>query len=124
MRLNKSQSGFTLWSLVVLLLLLGISVFTTLKLMPVYMEDFCVGSALDSIQSDPEEFRGALSLREAVFKRLAINNVTVVSKDDISIVREGPSYIVEITYEVIVPYMGNISLLLDFNHSISVRASV
>jgi len=124
MRLNKSQSGFTLWSLAILLFLLGFSVFTAIKLMPVYMEDFYVGSALESLQSDPEEFRGALSLRDAVIKRLDINNVTRVGRDDISIIREGQRYVIEITYEVVVPFMGNISLLLDFNHSTSVRASV
>lgn len=124
MHLHKYQKGLSIWSFSFNLFLIGFAVFITLKLFPVYMEDLSVGTAVKSLESDPEEFRGALSVRNALTKRLDINNVTRVDKDKISIIREDQDYLVEVNYEVEIPFIGNISLVLHFEHSAVVRASV
>lgn len=124
MRLNKYQKGLSVWSFSFNLFLIGVAVFITLKLFPVYMEDLSVGTAVESLESDPEEFRGALSVRNALTKRFDINNVTRVDKDNISITRDNQEYLIEVNYEVEVPFISNIFLILRFEHSAVVRASV
>ncbi len=122
--MNKYQKGLTIWSFSFAMFLIGFTAFVVIKLFPVYMEDLSVGTAVESLESEPEEFRGALSVRAALIKRLEINNVTRVDKDKISITRDNQDYLIEVDYEVEVPFIGNISLLLRFEHSAVVRASV
>jgi hypothetical protein len=124
MQTNKYQKGLSLWSFSFNIFLLGVAVFIALKLFPIYMEDLSIGSAVESLETDSEEFRGALSVRDALLKRFDINNVTLVDKDKISITRDEQDYLVEVDYEVEVPFIGNISLIIRFEHSAVVRASV
>jgi hypothetical protein len=124
MRLHNYQSGLTVWSFAFNLFLIGFAVFVALKLFPVYMEDFSIGTAVESLESDPEEFRGALSVRQALLKRFDINNITRVDKEQISIIRDNQEYLVDVNYEVEIPFIGNISLILRFEHNAVVRASV
>lgn len=125
MRSLKRQNGAGLWSYFFGLGLLGFVVFTVLKLVPVYLDDFAIESAVQGLQADTgKEYRGALSVRTALLKRFDINNVKNVRPDDISIVRDGQYYNVDVTYEMKVPYVANISLVIYFSHHATVRASV
>ena len=120
----KYQKGLTIWSFSFTMFLIGFTAFVAIKLFPVYMEDLSVGKAVESLESETEEFRGALTVRSALIKRLEINNVTRVEYDKISITRENQEYLIDVDYEVEVPFIGNISLILRFEHSAVVRASV
>ncbi len=124
MRLQKHQNGLSIWSFSFNLFLIGFAVFVTLKLFPIYMEDLSIGKSVTSLESDSDEFRGALSVRTALTKRFEMNNVTRVSKENISIIRDNQEYLIDVDYEVEVPFIGNISLILRFEHSAVVRASV
>jgi hypothetical protein len=124
MRLQKHQKGLSIWSFSFNLFLLGFAVFVTLKLLPIYMEDFSVGSAVSSLESDPEEFRGALTVRNSLFKRFDMNNISRIEKENISIIRQDQEYLISVNYEVEVPFVGNITLILRFEHSAVVKASV
>lgn len=125
MELFKQQRGASLSSVVFTLFLIGFATFTTLKLFPVYLEDFSIRSSLESLEADAtQEYRGALSVRDAVLKRFDVNDVRRVGKDDLSIIRDGNAYQVNVQYEVIVPFISNVSLLIRFNHNATVRASI
>lgn len=124
MKLNKYQKGISFWSFSFAMFLIGFTAYTIFKIFPIYMEDFNVTAAIESVKKDTEEFHGAMSVHQAIMKRLAVNNVTRITKDDLSVTRDGQTYLVNIDYDVIIPFVGNISLLLTFSHSASVRASV
>lgn len=125
MKLGNRQRGMGLWGVIFILFLIGFTAFTTLKLFPVYMEDFTIESSLESIEQDAAaEYRGVISVREAVRKRLSVNNVKVLKSDDIGVVREGEYYYIDIKYDVTIPFISNVSLLVSFEHSASVRASI
>jgi hypothetical protein len=125
MKLQKKQRGATIWSVSFILLLIGFVAFTVLRLFPVYMEDFAIASSVESVVNDTAaEYRGARSVRQTLFKRLKFNNVKALDNQQVSVIREGDHYNINVDYEVVVPYIGNISLLINFKHSGSVRASV
>lgn len=123
MHTGKYQQGITLFGFLFILFLIGFTAFTTFKLFPVYMENFSIRSSLESTEQEQGvEYRGALAVRNAVFRRFSINNVTQVSKDDISIIRDGQVYLIDVDYEVRVPYISNISLLVSFKNHAEVDA--
>ena len=120
MKQIKYQRGATLWSLMFGLGLLGLAVFTALKIVPVYLQDFSVATSVKGLEEDIEQYRGAMEVRSAVLRRFGINNVTQAGIDDISVTRDGQFYNAEVEYEVVIPYIGNISLLLHFDHKATV----
>lgn len=123
-RINR-QAGYSIWSLSFFLFLIGFAAFTALKLVPPYMEYFNVSSALSAMESEPEEYVGAMKVHEAVMNRLSVNNVSRVKGEDISVVRDLNSerYNIEVDYDVIIPYFSNISFLLNFRTTATVRTS-
>ena len=68
------------------------------------------------------EYLGAVAVRDTVLKRLDINNVNQVKKEDISISRDGGFYYIDIDYEVRIPFISNVSLLIDFKNHAEVSA--
>jgi hypothetical protein len=119
MKTRKCQQGVTLPGLVFILLFIGFTAYTVLKLFPVYMENFTISSSLESLEQDPvKEYIGVGSVRSAVLKRFGMNNVHQVSVDDVIVIREGQFYNVDVDYEVVIPFFKNISLLVTFkNHA-------
>lgn len=119
MKMGKYQQGITIYGLAFILLFIGFVTFTTLKLFPVYMENFTIRASVESLQNEADQqYLGVLAVRTALLKRLSMNNVTQVSAEDISITRDGQVYSVDVDYEVRVPFIKNISLLVSFaNHA-------
>ena len=119
MKLQKSQKGVTMVSLAFYLGLLAFVIFTVLKLFPVYMDSFSVESSVKGLETDrSKEYRGAGSVRTALLKRFSINNLTVVNHEDVVVKRDDELYIVDVDYEVRIPYIKNIELVLTFkNHA-------
>ena len=119
MKLKQSQYGVTMVSLAFNLGLLAFVVFTALKLFPVYMEAFTVESSVESLETDKSrEYNSPMQVRSGIIKRFAINNVSLVEVDDVVVVREDQLYIVDVDYDVRIPYIGNIDLVIKFeNHA-------
>lgn len=124
MKLRNSQRGMTFWSTAFVLFIIGFTAYVVLKVFPVYMEDLSIQSALESVQQEAvtDGHHTVASVRTALVKRFNINNIENASSKDFQIVREGEYYLVDIDYQVIVPFVGNLSLLFMFDHSASVRA--
>lgn len=123
MKLEQSQRGATLTTIAFYLFLLGFSVFTALKLVPVYMESFTIRSVMEGMSVEKgREYTGSLKVREAVLKRFGINNITQVGADDVVVVREDDAYVITVDYEVRIPFISNIDFVLVFTNEAEVKA--
>lgn len=121
----KRQSGMTMWSLMFVLGTLAFFIFILFKLLPPYMSDFKVKSALESLGRQSEV--GSMTvpeIKEAIRKRLEID-----SADDfdlgssLTVTAKGRTKVIRINYESVTPMAFNISALLTFDHSIEVRGA-
>lgn len=125
MKFRSRQSGATIWQLVAIGFLVIIFALLLMKLLPPYLSDLKISSALSSLQK--QAAAGPMSRKEiliALEKRFDIDDVTSVDlRQDVIIEKRGRTAIVTIDYEVQVPMMFNISALLEFNHSVQVDAS-
>jgi hypothetical protein len=125
MRTLNDHRGMTMWSLLFVLGMIALVVFLILKLFPVYMADMKVNSALDSLVRTADV--GSMSksdISEALRKRFEIDNVDHIDLGkDMTITPRGRSRLIRIKYDAVVPMVGNISALMEFNHEREVRAS-
>lgn len=126
MRNPKRQAGITMWGMLFVLGTLAFSLFLFFKLLPPYMDDFKIKSALDSLGRQPDAGTMTLpEIKEAIRKRLEID-----SADDLfdlnkilTVEPQGKMKVIRVSYESVVPMAFNVSALLNFDHSVEVRGA-
>jgi len=125
MMMVKNQRGMTMWSLLFVLGVIAFIVFLVLKLLPVYLADMKVRSALDSVARQNDS--GSMSkgeIIEGLAKRFDIDNVEHVDlSKDLAITARGRNRVIRIKYEAVVPMVANVSALMEFDHQREVRGS-
>jgi hypothetical protein len=123
MKLRSGQKGITLWGIMAISVVAIFFLLLFFKLFPAYMEDLQASSAIDAFAESP----GAKTLEpsdviNAIEKRLDIEGVkNLKPQKDIAIVPAGNAYAIEANYLVEIPFVGNISILLYFDHRAVVR---
>ena len=108
-----SLFGLLIWSAILILAAIG-----GMKIIPAYIQDAEIKSILSTIVNDAE-MQGAQSkdIRESFSKRAMMNNINVVTANDIEIVKDARGLSLSVSYPVKIPLTGNASLLLEFNPS-------
>jgi Domain of unknown function (DUF4845) len=120
MRILRQQHGLTPLGLITILALVAFGVYLILRLAPVYIENYAVTSSLRSLKQDLEiREKSPEQIYEALKRRFEINDVKNVKKDNVKIARSGAIVTVDVKYNVVVPLVGNISLLIAFDNHVS-----
>lgn len=118
----KHQAGITGIGLILILIPVGLMVYIVLKVSPVYIEAFSVGDAINSLKKEPDvKEKSREEIYTMIKKRLDINNITSVTKEDIKIQKTENNVTVKIDYEVRVPLFANVALAISFAKSAVVR---
>jgi len=121
MHVPTRQTGLTLIGLLVILGFVALMAMVVLKLVPVYLEAFAVEKAVESVQAEASA-RTPQEIKDTLVNRFDINNIETVTHKDIKIERNREKYIVRVDYEVRVPLLYNIDMLLTFKNLAEVPA--
>lgn len=105
-------------------LLVGAAVFILvallgLKVAPAYLEYSSVKKAVTGIVQGGEARGTVNDIRRAFDKRAQVDDVSVISGQDLDISKEGSDVIITFAYPKKIPLFGNISLYIDFAGSSS-----
>lgn len=118
----EEQKGLTAISIALLLALAGFAIFLIFKLAPPYIEAYSVKDSVNSLTKELEiRDKSKEDVYKLLKKRLDINDITSVKKEDITIQKSGKILKVQVDYEVRIPLLGNIDLALTFNHAIEIQ---
>ncbi len=115
------QRGMTPIGWVLVFLLIAFFALIALKLIPIYIESFSVGSVIADLKNEPGI--SSMTSREIISiveKRLEINNVYGVSADDIYVEKGRGTMIISADYEVRKNMLGNVDILVSFDKSVEV----
>ena len=118
---KRQQQGLTMISWMVILSAIGFVIFIGLKIMPIYISGFNSYSALESMTK--EHGLGTKSLaevKEMLWRRLDINMVSDITKNDIYVTKGKGEITIEIDYEVREKILGNLDVVARFNKTVSV----
>lgn len=116
MKLMNRQSGLTAVSIVALLAIGAFFIMLALRLAPIYLENFKVGSHLEKMKDDPET--RTMSEDEIItklFKRFDIDDVEHVHQEDVSVQMVDNKLVIQIDYEVRAPTIGNVDIVASFS---------
>jgi hypothetical protein len=118
------QTGMTLISVLVLLVMGGFFILLLLKLGPIYLENYTVRSVLEQIRKEPlMGSRPPGEVRRAIEDRLYVNEVRRLNSQDFRIKREGQVLKIELDYTVREAIMGNVDALVTFSERVELQAS-
>lgn len=125
MRLRSRQSGVTIWQMISVGFLVVIFALLLMKLLPWYLADLKISSALSSLQK--QAAASPMSKREiliALEKRFDIDDVKHVDiRQDVIVQKRGRTATVTIDYEGVEPLLFNIAALMTFKHTVQVETS-
>lgn len=111
----KQQQGMTAIGFILIIGMIAFFTAIGVKMIPMYIEYYSVTSILKTIQGEPETAsRSAAEIEDTILKRFSINEIHRVTKDDITITKEGKKVIIAIAYEARVPLFGNIDIVGNF----------
>lgn len=118
MRLPHSQSGL---SKLLLLLILGMAAFVLLcafRIIPAYTDDYYIQAALKSLEDDAATINDLTDreIRRKISNFYMVNNVRNHSAKDVEIERYDDGVLVSVNYEVQIPLIYNIDVLITFEN--------
>ena len=118
----KHQAGLTAIGLILTLIPVALAVYIVLKAAPAYIEAFSVGDVVNSLKREPElKEKSREEIYNMIKKRLDVNDIRSVAKEDVIIKKTANDVTVNVDYEVKVPLFWNIALALSFQKSAVVR---
>ena len=118
----KNQTGLTAIGLILILIPIGLAVYIVLKVAPVYIEAFSVGDVVNSLKKELDvKEKSRDEIYTMIKKRLEVNNIASVEKEDIKIQKTVNNVTVTIDYETRVPLFWNVALAFSFHKSAVLR---
>ncbi len=116
---RRSQRGMSTVGWIGVVAIFGLLVITFFKVFPMYYENFKVKNALQGVAQDPEvDAKSKRAIWESLQKRLFIDEVRSIKREDITIERADNKTTVTITYETRDDYIGNLFIGGRFTESI------
>ena len=120
--MNK-QKGLTLISWLIVIAFVGFNGLMALNVAPVYINDSSVKSIMSNLERDADvRGKDARKLKDIVIKRLKINNLYDIKKDNITVTKGRNSYVVTIEYEPRGRLVGNLDYIISFKHEARVQS--
>lgn len=124
MQSRNKQQGLTFISWLVILTMVGTMVMVGLKTGPVYLEHFAVKKTLQSLKDEPLISRKPVSeIRKMLFRRLDMNSIYDLTKENVTIKRKGGVTTITIQYEKRRTVAGNLALVMTFEDTIELIAN-
>ena len=118
----KNQAGLTAIGLILILIPVGLAVYIILRAAPAYIEALSVGDVVNSLKKEMDlKEKSREEIYAMIKKRLDVNNISSVEKDDIKIQKTVNDVTVTIDYEARVPLFWNVALAFSFHKSAVMR---
>jgi hypothetical protein len=117
--MRSRQRGATFLGIVTIVAILGFGLYGAIRVVPLYLEYTAVVRAME--QTAKEDVGGTpQSLRNALDRRWTVEDIKSLDPKDIEIKREGKGYTMRAWYRAEAPFISNISLVVDFDKTVTI----
>ncbi|ACT48538.1 DUF4845 domain-containing protein [Methylotenera mobilis] len=112
----KKQQGATLLGMLIVGAFVVFAALVVMKVAPAYIEFMSVKKVLKAMQSESLGTMTNKEIKDSFEKRASIAYVDTVKGSDL-VIEKAPDggAVVSVSYEVVKPIMGNVSVLIDFS---------
>ncbi len=118
MQSKNKQKGLTGISIMAILVVIAFIAIIFLKIMPIYFDAYKVGDVISSMEEERGlDDKSIGEIRTMILKRLDVNMVTDVTKDDIDVEKTKDTIFIDVEYEVRKNMFGNLDVVVSFKKS-------
>lgn len=118
MKLAKQQRGLSMTGFLVGAIVLIFAAVIGMKLIPAYIQDGEIKEVFNAVAHDPEMQKATIrEIQIAYAKRAGVADINAIKLEDVDIAKDETGLALSASYQVKIPLVANISLLLDFNPS-------
>jgi Domain of unknown function (DUF4845) len=110
-----AQRGITLTGFIVFAIIFFALLLVGFKIGPAYMEFYTIQKIFRTMAADSalqNATRGEIN--SAFNARAGVDNVKIITHDDLDVVKDGSTITLSATYSVRIPLAGNLSACMDF----------
>ena len=118
-RCRSNQRGMSSPGWIAIAGVFGLLLITFFRVFPMYYDHFKVSSVLESIAQDQDiDPKSKRSIWESMQKRLTIQDVVAVKRENVKVSRKNGKTTVVVSYEVRADYIGNLFIGGNFTETI------
>lgn len=118
----KKERGLTMTGFLALSVVLIFTALLVFRLLPPYLEYFYVQKAVDGVAKDLDlQTATPREIRSAFDRRALIDNITTIRGEDLELIKEGDTAVLDASYSVKVPIIANVAACIDFQASSAKR---
>ena len=85
------------------------------RMLPAYIEWYTIQKALDAAVADAGNDPSLNNIRKAMERKLSADYADAVSAKDVNVVKNGNTITAQVSWQKILPMVGNVSILIDFD---------
>jgi Domain of unknown function (DUF4845) len=117
---KRQQQGLSMSGFVVGAIILIFVAVVAMKLIPAYMQDGEIKQVFNAVAHDPAMRNATIrDIQLAYAKQASVQDINAIKLEDVDIEKDSSGISLSASYQVKIPLVANISLLLDFNPSSS-----
>lgn len=121
-RLGRRQRGMSTLGWIAVAGFFGLIIITFFKVFPFYYDNFKVKTALEAVQQDTKvDPKSKRAIWDSLQKRLFVNDVKNIKRENVEMTRADGRTTVTITYEARDDYIGNLFIGGRFTESIVIE---
>ncbi len=120
--MGNRQRGMTFIGMLCIFVLVGAIGYAGIILVPVYLNYYKIVRSMQEVASEfksdnPDQQR----MRVSLDKHWNIEDISQVAAKDIEITKDGDGVLMHVAYGHAVPYLANVSLLVNFDKTVKVQ---
>ncbi len=119
----RKHNGLTLIGFLIVLCVVLLFAYAGMRLVPTYLEYNALLNAMDTLKSDPQSKNlSAMALKQRLEANLWVNYATDnIKRENMRISKRSDGVTVRVAYEVRKPFLGNVDLIVSFDHSVVLK---
>ena len=119
---ERRQGGFSTVALITIIAIAAVFIMTLFKLFPMYYGNIKLQSALEAVQQDSRiDPKSKRAIWTSLQKRLYIDSVEWVQREDVTMERKNGQTTVTVNYETRDDFIGNLYIGASFSESIVIE---
>jgi hypothetical protein len=119
--MRSRQRGATFIGMLVIVAILGLGLYAGIRLTPVYLEYMAIVRALEQTAKEHKDATSPHELRTSLDRRWTIEDIKSIHPRNIEIRKAARGYTMRAAYRAEAPFVANISLVVDFDKTVSVQ---
>jgi hypothetical protein len=112
--MRNKQGGVSFLLVFLIGVMLALIAIGAMKIGPAYSEFATAKSAITAIAAGEGRTGSVNEIRKAFNRRSAIDNITVLTAEDLEISKDGGDVVISFAYSKKVPLFSNVSVVIEF----------